>query len=63
MMRWLLTIGLKTLGVRMEKHEKNAMMVAKWLEANPKVDVVYYPGLSSHPQHALAKNRRRVSAL
>lgn len=54
---WLLTIGLKTLGVRMEKHEKNAMMVAKWLEANPKVDVVYYPGLSSHPQHALAKKQ------
>ncbi|MDD2574091.1 MAG: methionine gamma-lyase [Firmicutes bacterium] len=54
---WLLTIGLKTLGVRMEKHETNAMMVAKWLEENPKVDKVYYPGLASHPQYALAKKQ------
>ena len=54
---WLLSIGLKTLAVRMEKHEKNAMAVAKWLEQNPKVERVYYPGLASHPQHDLAKKQ------
>jgi methionine-gamma-lyase len=54
---WLLSIGLKTLAVRMEKHEKNAMEVAKWLEQNPKVERVYYPGLASHPQHDLAKKQ------
>jgi methionine-gamma-lyase len=54
---WLLTIGLKTLGIRMEKHETNAMTVAGWLEDNPKVETVYYPGLSSHPQQRLAKKQ------
>jgi methionine-gamma-lyase len=54
---WLLSIGLKTLAVRMEKYEKNAMAVAKWLEQNPKVERVYYPGLASHPQHDLAKKQ------
>ncbi len=54
---WLLNIGLKTFGIRMEKHEKNAMLVAKWLENNPKVKLVYYPGLTSHPQHSLAKKQ------
>lgn len=54
---WLLSIGLKTLGVRMEKHETNAMKVAKWLEDNPKVETVHYPGLASHPQHGLAKKQ------
>lgn len=54
---WLLLMGLKTLGIRMEKHEANAMIIAKWLEANPKVDRVYYPGLASHPQHQLARKQ------
>lgn len=54
---WLLLLGLKTLGIRMEKHEANAMAIAKWLEANPKVERVYYPGLESHPQHQLAKKQ------
>lgn len=54
---WLLLLGLKTLGVRMEKHESNAMVIAKWLEENPKVERVYYPGLESHPQHELAKKQ------
>ena len=54
---WLLNVGLKTLAVRMEKHEKNARAVAKWLEQNPKVERVYYPGLASHPQYELAKKQ------
>lgn len=54
---WLLNIGLKTLGVRMEKHESNARLVAQWLEENPKVENVYYPGLPSHPQYNLARKQ------
>jgi len=49
--------GLKTLSIRMEKAEENAMEVAKYLEAHPKVDWVLYPGLKSHPQHELAKRQ------
>jgi len=51
---WLLLRGLKTLHVRMERHDQNAGEIARFLEANPMVDRVYYPGLSSHPQHELA---------
>jgi len=51
--------GLKTLAVRMEQHTKNATAVAKWLEAHPKVEKVIYPGLSSHPQHTLAREQMR----
>lgn len=46
--------GIKTLGVRMEKHQENAMAVAKFLQDNPKVKKVVYPGLSNFPQHRLA---------
>ncbi len=46
--------GLKTLAVRMQRHCENAMELAGWLEAHPKVAKVHYPGLASHPQHALA---------
>ena len=46
--------SLKTLPLRMKAHQSNAMSVAKFLEAHPKVEKVLYPGLSSHPQHALA---------
>ena len=46
--------SLKTLAVRMRAHESNAMAVAQYLEAHPKVEWVSYPGLPSHPQHALA---------
>jgi cystathionine gamma-lyase len=46
--------GLKTLALRMERHNRNALELAQWLEAQPKVSRVHYPGLSSHPQHALA---------
>lgn len=49
--------SLKTLPLRMEAHQKNAMQVAKYLEAHSKVESVIYPGLSSHPQHNLAKEQ------
>jgi cystathionine gamma-lyase len=48
--------GLKTLDVRMERHCNNAEAVARWLENDPRVDSVRYPGLESHPQHALAQS-------
>jgi len=56
---WLLLRGLKTLPLRMERHNQNGMQVAKFLEKHPKVAKVYYPGLPSHPQHALAKKQMR----
>lgn len=54
---WLVLRGVKTLAIRMEAHQKNAMKVAKWLESHPKVERVIYPGLKSHPQHKLAKKQ------
>ncbi|MFO1057854.1 MAG: cystathionine gamma-synthase [Dongiaceae bacterium] len=49
--------GVKTLALRMERHCANAAAIAAWLEAHPKVERVYYPGLASHRQHALAKRQ------
>src|SRR5439155_15210400 len=49
--------GLKTLALRIERHNSNALALAQWLEAQPKVKRVYYPGLESHPQHALAREQ------
>lgn len=49
--------GLKTLGLRMVKHSENALKVAEFLEKHPKISKVFYPGLPSHPQHALAKSQ------
>ncbi|MEC7521671.1 MAG: cystathionine gamma-synthase [Myxococcota bacterium] len=49
--------GLKTLPVRMERHCKSAASLAAWLEARPEVEKVIYPGLESHPQHALAASQ------
>jgi methionine-gamma-lyase len=51
---WLTLNGLKTLPLRMERHASNAMAVAQWLERQPQVERVWYPGLASHPDHALA---------
>lgn len=51
---WLTTHGLKTLPLRMKQHNENAMHIARFLEAHPRVNHVFYPGLESHPQHALA---------
>ena len=49
--------GIKTLAVRMQRHHENAMTLAKWLTTHSKVAHVIYPGLSSHPQHELAKKQ------
>jgi len=54
---FLVTRGLKTLAVRMERHCANAMAIAERLARHPKVESVIYPGLPSHPQHALAKRQ------
>lgn len=51
---WLVLRGIKTLAVRMERHNANALAVARFLEGHPAVQAVHYPGLPSHPQHALA---------
>jgi cystathionine beta-lyase/cystathionine gamma-synthase len=51
---WLIERGLKTLGARMERHNRTGLAVATWLEAHPKVRRVHYPGLPAHPDHALA---------
>ena len=56
---WLVLRGVKTLGYRMEAHQRNAMAVARWLSQQPVVKRVYYPGLESHPQHTLAKRQMR----
>ncbi len=52
---YLLLRGMKTLGIRMEKHNANGLALATWLEQHPKVRRVYYPGLESHPDHTTAK--------
>jgi cystathionine gamma-lyase len=49
--------GLKTLSLRMERHCANALRIAEWLEGRPDVIRVLYPGLKSHPQHALARRQ------
>lgn len=56
---WQIMQGMKTLGVRMERHCENAMKVARYLAKHPKVDKVYYPGLESHPSHETAKKQMR----
>jgi cystathionine gamma-lyase len=54
---FLILRGIKTLALRMERHCANALAIAQFLERHPKVERVYYPGLESHPQHALAKRQ------
>ncbi|MFA5237062.1 MAG: PLP-dependent aspartate aminotransferase family protein [Methanoregula sp.] len=54
---FLVARGIKTLALRMERHQKNALSLAKYLEGHEKVSAVYYPGLRSHPQYALAKRQ------
>jgi O-succinylhomoserine (thiol)-lyase len=56
---WLVLRGVKTLGPRMEAHQRGAMALATALDEHPQVEHVYYPGLSDHPQHALAKKQQR----
>jgi cystathionine beta-lyase/cystathionine gamma-synthase len=55
---WLVLRGIKTLGPRMEAHQKSALAVARMLAEHPKVDRVYYPGLETHPQYALARKQQ-----
>lgn len=54
---WLAHRGLKTLGLRMERHEKNGLLVSNFLKSHPLVEKVYYPGLKSHPQYKLAQKQ------
>jgi cystathionine beta-lyase/cystathionine gamma-synthase len=56
---WLVLRGTKTLNVRMAQHNANGMALAEFLATHPKVTQVIYPGLPSHPQHALAKKQMR----
>ena len=51
--------GMKTLGVRIERHNSNALAIARWLETHPTVSRVFYPGLESHPDHAIAKRQMK----
>ena len=56
---WLVLRGTKTLPIRMERHNANAEVLAEYLASHPKVKRVHYPGLASHPQHALATRQMR----
>ena len=59
---FLLLLGIETLPLRMERHGRNALAVARWLEAHPQVAWVSYPGLPSHPSHRLAQRYFREGA-
>jgi cystathionine beta-lyase/cystathionine gamma-synthase len=56
---FLVLRGIKTLAVRMEEHNRNALAIARWLSGHPKVAAVLHPGLETHPQHALARKQMR----
>jgi O-succinylhomoserine sulfhydrylase len=56
---WILLKGLETLAIRVERQSANADVVARWLEAHPAVKRVFYPGLESHPQYALARRQQK----
>jgi len=57
---WVILKGMETLSLRMEAHSKNALALAQWLEAQPQVARVWYPGLPSHPQHQLAMAQQKT---
>jgi O-succinylhomoserine sulfhydrylase len=57
---WVLLKGMETLSLRVEKQSANALEIARWLEAHPAVKRVFYPGLESHPQHALAMRQQKA---
>ena len=57
---WIILKGMETLSLRMEAHSRNALALAQWLEAQPNVARVFYPGLPSHPQHALAMAQQKT---
>lgn len=52
--------GIKTLALRMQRHSENGMAVAKWLQSQPAIDKVYYPGLETHPGHDVAKRQMKA---
>ena len=56
---FLVCRGLKTLGVRMKQYNESALKIAKWLEANPKIETVRYPFLESNPQYTIAKKQMK----
>ena len=56
---WIILKGLETLRLRMEAQSASALKLAQWLEAQPRVARVFYPGLPSHPQHALAMRQQK----
>ncbi len=56
---FLVLRGIKTLHLRMDRHCENAIKVAQWMTSNPKIGVVYFPGLESHPGYAIAKKQMR----
>src|SRR5713226_9222293 len=56
---WVLLKGIETLRIRMEAQSQSALELARWLESHPRVERVYYPGIASHPQHALAMRQQR----
>jgi len=57
---WVFLKGLETLSIRMDAHSENALHLASWLESQPQIDRVYYPGLASHPQHTLALAQQKT---
>jgi O-succinylhomoserine sulfhydrylase len=57
---WVILKGMETLKLRMDAHSANALEIARWLEAQPTVARVHYPGLPSHPQHELAKRQQKT---
>jgi O-succinylhomoserine sulfhydrylase len=57
---WVLLKGLETLSMRMDRQCANALQLAQWLESHPRVARVYYPGLESHPQRALARSQQKA---
>jgi O-succinylhomoserine sulfhydrylase len=57
---WVFLKGLETLKLRMDAHSANALELAKWLEQQPNVARVFYPGLPSHPQHTLAMKQQKT---
>lgn len=56
---WLILRGIKTLALRMEQHQKNALQIAQWLQEHPRVQQVYYLGLPSHPDYTITKRQCR----
>ncbi|MDB5927866.1 MAG: O-succinylhomoserine sulfhydrylase [Betaproteobacteria bacterium] len=56
---WIILKGLETLGIRMQAQSASALELARWLEKQPVIERVYYPGLPSHPQHALAMRQQK----